>query len=95
MMALSIDGSVMPKTWSDSGILLFGGMLSLLGQLLTTIALKLEMAGKVALTLKSSQILFSFVFQVLIFYVSVCGISYIYLFRYLTRKKYVIYGDKI
>ena len=54
----------------DTGILLLGGMLSLLGQFLTTIALKLESAGKVALSIKASQILFSFIFQILLFDVS-------------------------
>ena len=70
IMALIIDGSVLPKTWMDTGILLVGGMLSLLGQFLTTIALKLESAGKVALSIKASQILFSFIFQILLFDVS-------------------------
>ena len=70
IMALIIDGSILPKTWMDTGILLVGGMLSLLGQFLTTIALKLESAGKVALSIKASQILFSFIFQILLFDVS-------------------------
>ena len=70
IMALLFDGPVLPKKWNDIGILLFAGMLMLLGQFLTTIALKMELAGKVALTVKSSQILFSFMFQILIFDVS-------------------------
>jgi hypothetical protein len=69
-MALLVDGSVLPSNSNDIGILLFGGVLSLLGQMLTTVALKMESAGKVALTLKSSQILFSFMFQILLFDVS-------------------------
>ena len=70
IMALLVDGSVLPKNRNDIGIVLFGGMLSSLGQLLTTLALKMELAGKVALTVKSSQILFSFIFQMLLFDVS-------------------------
>ena len=70
IMALLVDGSVLPNNSNDIGILLFGGVLSLLGQMLTTVALKMESAGKVALTLKSSQILFSFMFQILLFGVS-------------------------
>ena len=69
-MALLVDGSVLPKNRNDIGLVLFGGMLSLLGQLLTTLALKMELAGKVALAVKSSQILFSFIFQMLLFDVS-------------------------
>ena len=69
-MAILVDGSVLPKNSNDIGILVFGGMLSLLGQLLTTVALKMELAGKVALAVKSSQILFSFIFQILLFDVS-------------------------
>ena len=69
-MAILVDGSVLPKNSNDIGILVFGGLLSLLGQLLTTVALKMELAGRVALAVKSSQILFSFIFQILLFDVS-------------------------
>ena len=70
IMAMISDGSVLPKAGSDIFILLLGGVFGLLGQFFTTMSLKLEYAGKVALTVKSSQILFSFIFQVLVFEVS-------------------------
>jgi len=67
IMALIIDGSVLPKVGSDIFILLLGGVLGLLGQFFTTVSLKIESAGKVALAVKSSQILFSFILQVFVF----------------------------
>ena len=69
-MALWSDGTVLPKTTSDIPIILLGGLFSLLTNFCVTMAMKMELAGKVALTAKSTQILFSFIFQVLFFNVS-------------------------
>lgn len=70
LMSLFVDDNVLPTRASDIFILLLGGMLGLLGQFFTTMSLKLEYAGKVALTVKSTQILFSFIFQTILFDVS-------------------------
>ena len=70
IMSLVLDDCLLPKSKTDIFILLLGGVLSLLGQFFTTMALKLKYAGRVALTVKSTQILFSFIFQALIFEVS-------------------------
>ena len=70
IITLVLDDCLLPKRKTDIFLLLLGGVLSLLGQFFTTMALKLEYAGRVALTVKSTQILFSFIFQALIFDVS-------------------------
>ena len=71
MMSLFVHDNVLPTATSDIFVLLIGGIFGLLGQFFTTMALKFESAGKVALTVKSTQILFSFIFQALIFDVSI------------------------
>ena len=69
-MAVWNDGTVLPKSSSDIPIIFLGAMFSLLTNFCVTMATKMEMAGKVALTAKSTQILFSFIFQILFFNVS-------------------------
>ena len=46
------------------------GLMSFLGQLLLTVSLKVEEAGKVSIIRKSADILFAFAFQIIIFEVS-------------------------
>ena len=46
------------------------GLISFLGQLLLTVSLKVEEAGKVSIIRKSADILFAFAFQIIIFEVS-------------------------
>lgn len=48
------------------------GLLSFLAQILLTISLQLEEAGKISVMRKAGDILFAFLFQITIFHVSIC-----------------------
>ena len=56
------------------------GLISFLGQLLLTVSLKVEEAGKVSIIRKSADILFAFAFQIIIFEVR-CSHVVVFLFE--------------
>ena len=73
--AILIDGElgtrhIFPVTFKEWSLLITIGLLSFVVQFTLTKALQLELASTVALERKSSDVIFAFLFQIVIFWVS-------------------------